>query len=141
MIFHIKKPKPKPIMKMVVHGRRSYGEDWQEVTVGVEDDQIRVIENRPTVAPPGGTPIMVPGMGNLSMEAVDFLVEGARKSQEYSGKHPTQMPLNEYNKWINETWQNFCEAKLKWFKGQTTLGPGGFFQREKPGRTHWKGQG
>jgi hypothetical protein len=127
-------------MKMVVHGRRSYGEDWQEVTVGVDNDEIKVIESRPTVAPPGGKPIMVPGMGNLSMEAVDFLIEGARKSQEYGGKSPQQMSLAEYTKWINETWQNFAEQKLKWFRGQTTLGPGGFYQRETPGRTHWKGR-
>ncbi len=141
MIFHIKKGKPKPIMKMVERGRRSLGEDWREITIGVEDDQIKIIENKPAEAPPNNAPIMVPAMGNLSMEAVDFLIEGARKSQEYGGKAPQQMSLAEYTKWINETWQAFAEQKLKWFRGQTTLGPGGFFQRETPGRTHWKNQG
>lgn len=140
MIFHIKQPKPKPIMKMVTHGRRAYGEDWQEITVGVKNDHIEVIENQPAEAPPENRPIYVPAMGNLSTEAVDFLLEGARKSQEYGGKHPSQMSLIEYGNWIQQIWLDFAEAKLKWFKGQTTLGPGGFFQREKPGRTHWKGQ-
>lgn len=140
MIFHIKQPKPKPIMKMVTQGRRAYGEDWQEVTVGVQDDQIKVIENRPTEAPPDGRPIYVPGMGNLSSEAVDFLLEGARKSQEYGGKHPSQMSMREYGQWIQETWLQFVEQKLKWFKGQSVYGPGGFTQREVPERTHWKGQ-
>lgn len=139
MLFHIKKPKPKPVMKMVVNGRRSYGEDWQEVTIGVDNDEIKVLENRPAEAPPNNTPIMVPGMGNMSMEAVDFLLEGARKAQEYGGKHPRQMPLHEYEKWLNDRWMQFVEEKLKWFKGQSVYGPAGFTQREVPERTNWTG--
>ena len=139
MRFYIKRPRPKPIMKMITQGRRAYGEQWQEVTIAVEDDEIKVVENRPTAAPPGGRPIFVPGMGELNMEAVDFLLEGACKSQEYSGKHPRQMSLAEFEAWLNKQWLDFVESKLKWFRGQTTLGPGGFFQREKPGRTNWTG--
>ena len=137
MNFKVKKPKSKPVMKMITPGRRSLGEGWREVTVAVDDDQIKVTENRAAAPPPGGRPIYVPAMGNLEMDAVDFLIEGARKSQEYNQKHPRQMSLAEYDKWLNEQWQAFVEQKLKWFKGQTTLGPGGFYQRETPGRKHW----
>lgn len=124
-------------MKMITPGRRSLGEDWQEVTIGVEDDQIKVTESKPAQAPPGGRPIYVPSMGNLEMDVVDHLLEGARKAQEYSKKHPRQMSLEEYETWLNQQWLDFCEQKLKWFKGQTTIGPGGFYQRETPGRTNW----
>ncbi len=124
--------KQKPIMKMVTQGRRSYGEDWQEITIGIRDDEVAVIENIPTTAPAGGKPIYVPAMGNLSMEQVDFLIEGARKAQEYGSVHPSQMPLDEYKAWLNEQWQDYVEQKLKWLKGQTTLGPAGFNQRETP---------
>lgn len=135
MIFHIKKPKPKPIVKMITPGRRAYGESWQEVTVAVDEqnDRIAVVENRPTQAPSDGRPIYVPALGEMEMAAVDFLLEGARKQQEYGKKHPRQMSLAEFNTWLNQQWQDYVEQKLKWFKGQTTLGPGGFFQREKPG--------
>jgi hypothetical protein len=141
MLFFVKKPKPKPIMKMITQGRRSLGESWQEVTVAVEDDQIKVIENRPTQAPPDGKPIYVPAMGSLEMPAVDFLLEGARKSQEYGKKHPRQMSLAEFEVWLNAQWQDFAEQKLKWVKGQTTIGPAGINQRETPGRTEWQGGG
>ena len=139
MIFNIKKPKPKPVMKMITPGRRAYGEAWQEVTVAVDDDKVKVIENRPAEAPPGGKPIYVPGMGNLNMDAIDFLIEGARKSQEYGKKHPRSMSEAEFSKWLNDRWMQFAEEKLKWFKGQSIYGPGGFTQREVPERTHWSG--
>lgn len=137
MQFKFKDKKSRPILKMIQPGRRSLGEDWQEVTIAVENDEIKVTENKATTAPPGGKPIYVPAMGNLEMEAVDFLIEGARKQQEYQKKHPRQMSLEEYETWLNQQWLDFCEQKLKWFKGQTTLGPGGFYQRETPGRKHW----
>ena len=136
-LVKFKKSRPKPVMKMITPGRRSLGEDWQEVTIGVEDDQIKVTESKPAQAPPGGRPIYVPSMGNLEMDVVDHLLEGARKAQEYSKKHPRQMSLEEYETWLNQQWLDFCEQKLKWFKGQTTIGPGGFYQRETPGRTNW----
>lgn len=139
MIFHIKKPKPKPIMKMVTPGRRAYGEAWQEVTIAVDDDEIKVVENKPADAPPANRPIYVPAMGNLEMAAVEHLLEGAKKTQEYGKKHPTQMSQEEFSKWLNAQWLDFVENKLKWFKGQTTIGPGGIFQRETPGRTEWTG--
>lgn len=139
MNFRVKKPKPKPIMKMVTQGRRYLGESWQEITVAVDDDRVKVVETRPTEAPPDGRPIYVPGMGEMSLEAVDFLLEGARKSQEYSGKHPRQMPLADFERWLNGQWQDYMAQKLAWFKGQTTLGAGGFYQRETPGRRNWNG--
>lgn len=138
MIFKFKKPKPKPIMRMITPGRRSLGEQWQDVTIAVENDEIKVTESHAVEAPPDNRPIYVPAMGNLEAEAVSFLLDGAMKAQAYGKKHPRQMSLAEYEKWINEQWLNFVEQKLKWFKGQTTLGPGGFFQRETPGRRNWQ---
>lgn len=131
MIFKIKKPLPKPIMRMVTPGRRAYGEQWQDITIAVDDDQIKVTESHAVEAPPDNRPIYVPAMGNLQVEAVNFLLEGAKKAQEYGKKHPKDMSIEEYGRWLNEQWLSFVEQKLRWFKGQTTIGPGGFFQREK----------
>jgi hypothetical protein len=139
VIFKLKAKKPKPVAKMVMMGRRAYGEGWREITLAVDErnDEIVVYENKPVEAPAANKPIYVPAMGNLAMEAVDFLVEGARKSQEYGLKHPSDMSPREYAKWINEQWIAFVENKFRWFKGQSTFGPGGFTQRDKPGRVNW----
>lgn len=137
MRFWIKKPPVKPIVKMVTPGRRSEGEDWREITIGIQDDKVQVVDNQPTSAPPEQRPIVVAGLGGMEMAAVDFLMEGARKTQAEKGKHPRDMSPAEYTKWLNETWWAFCDQKLKWFKGQTNIGPAGIFQREKPGKTHW----
>ena len=139
MNFYIKKPKPKPVMKMITPGRRSLGEDWQEVTIAVDDDEIKVTENKATTAPPGGRPIYVPAMGAMEMEAVDFLIAGARESQKERGRHPRQMSPAEYARWLNHQWLDFCSQKLAWFRGQSVYGPGGSTQREVPGRTKWTG--
>lgn len=139
MLFKLLAKKPKPIAKMVMMGRRAYGEEWREITLAVDEakDEVIIYENKPVAAPAEKKPIYIPSMGNLSMEAVDFLLEGARKSQEYGLKHPADMSPVEYAKWINEQWIAFVENKLRWFKGQSTFGPGGFTQRDKPGRTRW----
>lgn len=139
MIWKFLNRKPKPIAKIVMPGRRAYGEGWREVTLAVDErnDEIVVHENKAVEAPAQNKPIYVPAMGNLEMEHVNFLLEGARKSQEYGAKHPTEMSDAQYNKWINEQWIAFVENKLKYFKGQSVFGPGGHTQRQKPGRTHW----
>jgi hypothetical protein len=139
VLWKFKPKKPKPIAKMLMPGRRAYGEQWQEITLAVDEanDEIVVYENKAVEAPAENRPIYIPSMGNLSMEAVDFLMDGARKSQDYGSKHPSAMSPAEYKAWINEQWNAFVENKLKWFRGQTVSGPYGWTQRETPGRTHW----
>ena len=139
MRFFLKKPPVKPVMKMITPGRRAYGEAWREITVAVDDDRIQIIENKAAAAPPDGKPIYVPAMGNLEVGMVDFLLEGARKTQEYGGRNPKDMSLQEFGSWMQARWLEWCEQKLRHFKGQTTVGPGGFFQRERPGRVNWTG--
>ena len=139
MRFIIKRPKPKPILKMVMPGRRALGEKWQEITVAVQDDEIKVVERVATAAPADNQPIFVPAMGNLSMEAVDFLLDGARHNAETKGRHPRDMSKQEYAAWLQKMWLDWIEQKLRFFNGQSTFGPGGHTQREKVGRTHWTG--
>ena len=137
----IKEPESKPIAKMIIPGRRALGEQWQEVTIGVKDDVIQVTENKPAEAPPNATPIFTFGMTQLSPDAMNFILEGAIQQQEYARRKPKKPKVTdaEIEEMVNRMWIDFCEQKLKWFKGQTTLGAGGFFQRETPGRTNWTG--
>lgn len=134
MLFSFKAKKPKPIATMVMPGRRALGEGWVRVTAYEQNDTIRYT-SEPVEAPAENRPIYIPTMGTQSMEAVDFLLEGARKSQEYGGRHPSEMSERDYKKWANETWIAFVEAKLKAFKGVSTFGPGGQTQRQSPAGT------
>lgn len=141
MRFKIKEDKPKPLAKMVIPGRRALGEQWQEVTIAVKDDKIQVVENVPTAAPPNNTAIFTFGMTQVSNEQMDFILKGARKAQEYEAKSPKRRPPTDYEieQMVNKMWHEYCEQKLKWFKGQTTIGAGGFYQRSVPERTNWSG--
>ena len=134
MRFWLKKPEVKPIVKMITPGQRAYGEQWREVTIGVDDDKIKVVDNHETEAPPDGRPIYVPTLGEAEVKMVDFLIEGARKSQEYGGRDPRSMSQADFGKWIQQQWLDWCEQKVRWYQGKTTLGAGGFFQREKVNR-------
>lgn len=136
MLFSFKTKKPKPIATMVMPGRRAYGEGWMRVTAYADEktDTIKMT-TVPVEAPAENRPIYIPTMGGLSMDAVDFLLEGARKSQEYGGRHPSDMSPRDYKKFVNEQWMAFVEAKLKAFKGVSTFGPGGQIQRQSPAGT------
>ena len=136
MLFRFKKRKAKPIMKMVTQGQRAYGEDWREVTIGVNEDtdRIEVLENKATEAPASGRGIYVPAMGEMDDDRVQWLLDGARQYQAYSGKAVSMMPMHEFYEWLNQQWLDYAEQKLRWFQGKTTLGPGGFFQRERSHR-------
>ena len=133
MQFLIKSKKPKPIATMVMQGRRALGEGWKEVTFYEQGDKIIQTE-KPVDAPAGERPIYVPSMGNLEVEAVDFLIGAARKRQEDGLRHPSLMKSREYRNWLQQQWMDFVEAKLKAFKGVSQFGPGGHTQRQSPGK-------
>lgn len=124
--------KQNPVMTMIVQGRRALGEDWNKVTVtpNVETGQYD-IEREPTAAPPDNTAIFVPALGNLSIEAADYILEYKRKDQEYrrSNNLPVKRGWSEAE--ITRMFHEWLEFKKKMFKGQTQSGPKQTFQREK----------
>lgn len=140
MLFFLKKKLNPPVLKMVVPGRRALGEAWSEVTVRPREDGGFDLENRPAeVAPADGAPVIVPAMANLSEDEVNFILEGALKRQEYTKNHPRQQPVSDddFQKWAQEMWTEYLEAKIKFLRGVTVSGPGGWTQREKPPVQEW----
>lgn len=124
-----------PIVTMITPGRRALGETWSKVSILWDsDERAYVLKREDAEAPADNLPIFVPGLGNLSMEAVDFIVQSQQKEAEYRerAKSKTRAQVaKENNERVNRMWQEFMEQKLRWLKGQTTMGPGGFNQREK----------
>ena len=127
----IKKPKPVPVMHMIVHGRRALGESWRKITVGHDGDNY-TIENNPTEAPADGRPIFVPTLGEVSLDMADYILEYQRKEAEYRKAKalPGWCPTREE---IQRLFEDYVEQRLKSFRGQSVIGPGIAVHREKIG--------
>ena len=122
--------KPNPVMSMIIPGRRALGEDWSKVNVFAGENGY-TSEREDTPAPADGKAIFVPGMGNVSTEMADFILEQQRHMAIERLRHPNRPdPRSEADR-INAMWHDFVEQKLRAFKGQSTFGPGGHTQREK----------
>src|SRR3990167_1456473 len=126
-------PKPNPLMTMVVPGRRAMGEQWSKVNIYPDPDTgTYIVEREDTAAPADQSPIFVPGMGSISLEMADFILERSRDEARTRAKQPKRDAKKE----LNAAWQEFCEQKLRWYRGQSTLGPGGMSQRERSPDRH-----
>jgi len=121
---------PTPVMTMIVPGRRAYGEEWRKVVVS-HDGNGYTVDNAATDAPADGQPIFVPAMGEISLDMADYILEYQRKEAEYRKAHGTKNPPLPSPKKIQEMFWNYCEERLKWFKGQTTSGPVATTQRQR----------
>ena len=119
-------------MHMVIPGRRALGEDWSKVSIYANENGGYDVEREDATAPAENVAIFVPGMGNMSYEAVDYLLEYKKKDQEYRKAHNQPIKRGWTYDEINKLFHDWIELKLKRFKGQTHSGPTATYQREKP---------
>ena len=125
-------PNPNPVMSMIVPGRRALGEDWSKVNIFPDNDTGGFrSEREDTAAPVDGVPIFVPGLGNLSIEMADFILEAQRKEAAYRLKHPNKPDPSSDPERVSQMFWDYLEQKIRAYKGQSTFGPGGHTQREK----------
>ena len=125
-----------PIMSMIVPGRRAMGEDWSKVTIRPDPDTGKyLVEREDTPAPADRTPIFVPGLGNVSVEMADFILQSQVELAKDRAKQPKRSEA-EAKAEVNRLWQEYCEQKTRWFRGRTTVGPGGMHQRERSPDRH-----
>ena len=123
--------KQNPIMSMIMPGRRALGEKWRKISIHPDPDTGEyIIDNEPTEAPATNQPIFVPGLGNVSIEMTDYILEKKRDDAIARAKLPKRSQA-EIDKEVNELWHDYIEQRLRAFKGQTTIGPAGMTQREK----------
>ena len=119
----------KPVMHMIVPGRRALGEDWSKVTITPTPEGTYEVEREDTPAPALNVPIFVPALGNISLEMADWMLERQRKEQEYQQNDPRRQHSPVLEEKLKEWWLDFVEQKLKNFKRQTQSGPDGWTQR------------
>lgn len=126
-------PKAPPIMTAILPGRRALGETWSKVSFRWEpDERAYVLEREDAEAPADNQPIFVPSLGNMSMEAVDFILQYQQEEAKSRAKQKAlTREQKEKEQWqsLNRMWQDFMEQKLRWMRHETTIGPGGFNQR------------
>lgn len=124
-----------PVMSMIAPGRRAEGEDWIRYDLAPTPEGGWETRRSEVEAPADGSPIFVPAMGNLSWEMVDFILgheqEKAKERAKGVHHHSHAIQQKELFERVNAMWQDFCEEKLRMFRGQTQIGPGGMSQREK----------
>jgi hypothetical protein len=133
--IQIRSTKPKPLLTMITPGRRAYGEEWSKVTVTPNPDTGGYdVEREDTPAPAGNTPIIVPALGEMSIEMADYLLEYKRKDQEYRVSQGLPIRTTWTHEEINNIWHDWCEFKAKTLAGKTQSGPGGWAQRERVAR-------
>lgn len=128
--------KKNPVLRMVVPGPRALGVQWEEVTFRPSEDGGHIeVEKQATQAPANGMPHIIPAMGNLSSDEVDFILEGALKASEYESHRPRRQPVTdaEVEAWANKLWHDYFEQKLRAFQGISTFGLGGHTQRQSWG--------
>lgn len=132
MNVRMKKGKVIPVMHMVTPGRRALGEGWSKVTVSANPDtgQYETVRED-TEAPADNTAIVVPAMGNISIELADYILEYKKKDQEYRKTNKMPIKRGYTQKEITQMFYEYLEAKRKKFKNQTQSGPGGWTQRSR----------
>lgn len=126
-------PEAPPIITAILPGRRALGETWSKVSVRWEpDERAYVLTREDAEAPADNSPIFVPALGNLSMEAVDFIVQQQQEESKHRARNNAlTREQREKEQWdrLNRLWQDFAEQKLKHFRNQSQIGPGGMTQR------------
>ena len=121
------------VVTMVVPGARSLGETWVKVTVGHDGNNI-VVDRESADAPADNRPVMA--MSGADSEYTNYILTAA--AEKSKGRLIHNLSPEEKFAAVNEAWQAFVEQKLRWFKGQSTFGPGGAAQRQ---RVHHRSEG
>ena len=93
------------------------------------DKRTELIETEAPAGAGGNTPIVGPGLGNISVEMADFRLERSRHDAAERAKRPKPAEAEVWKE-VNEAWQDFVAEKIKRFRAQSQFGPGGNFQRD-----------
>lgn len=130
----VRKNEDVPVVKMITPGRRALGEDWSEVTIAHDGNEIHVT-SVPHEAPADGKAIIVPTQGKRNDSMTDFILDKymGLAAERAAHPQPAMSPAERYalmNKW----WMDYLENKIRHLRGQSTFGPGGFTQRQRVNR-------
>jgi hypothetical protein len=113
---------------MVVPGRRALGEDWVQVTIGHDADNI-TYDTAPAAAPADRKSIMA--ISGKDQEAARYIIEAQMEKAVSRATAPQNLTPKERYDAVNEAWHNFAEQKLRALKGVSTFGSAGSTQRSR----------
>ena len=124
----IKPSEPKPVITMIMPGRRALGESWSKVTIGESPDGM-TIAREDADAPADGKPIMA--MSGPDAEYAKYIIEAQMEMAKARACAPQELTAAERYAALNKAWQDYMEQKLRHLKGVSAIGAGGMFQRER----------
>lgn len=124
-----------PVISLITPGRRAIGEKWSKVNIFADDSTGGYkVKREDTPAPAGNRPIVVPGLGNISIEMADFILEKQRHDQEEQVKEGRFDHSVDMENRIKQLWMEYMEWKVKMLEGKTVSGPYSWSQRERVNR-------
>lgn len=121
--------KPTPTttqVTMVIPGARVYGEDWVEVRVGHDGDNI-VVNREATEAPASGRPVFA--VSGPDAEYTRHILAAA--AEKAAGRQVSEMSYEEKFAIVNAAWHDWLEQKKRALRGISTFGLGGSNQRQR----------
>jgi hypothetical protein len=131
-----------PVVKMITPGRRAYGEDWSEVTISHDGNDIHVT-TEPHEAPADGKPIIVPlnGRGRRAdahnnTDMANFILDKYMGLAAERARRPDQgMTHQEKYDLMNKWFHDWMGEKIAHLQGRSSFGPGGSVQRQRINRS------
>lgn len=136
-----RKQKPKVELKAVVPGPRALDMPWVEVSIGSQEGEAYVDIQKADA--PTSAPILAMGEDAGWFRDVMEAQRGKQAEGAFTravttgeGRCTDLLCSHRHNgcpayRLMNEMFQNYVEQKLRWLKGQSTFGYGGFTQRMK----------
>lgn len=124
----IKNVEPAAVITMIVPGRRALGEHWSLVTIG-HDGHDLTVERQAAEAPADLRPIVA--VSGPDAEYTRYILEAQVEKAQQRAATVDELSHRERHEAINAAWQAYVEDKLRWLRGQTTIGPGGMQQRQR----------
>ena len=113
---------------MVVPGRRALGEDWVQVTIGHDADNI-VYDTKPAEAPADRKPIMA--VTGKEQEYASYILTAQMEKAKDRAVTPQELTAKERYDAVNAAWHDYLEQKILALRGTSTFGAAGGFQRQR----------
>ena len=118
----------KPVISMIVPGRRALGETWSKVHIVPNADTGEYdVVREDAEQPSDNRPIFIVGLGNVGLDILEYALGDQREKAKTRAKRPRE----DLTKELNHMWQDYVREKIEWFNGRSQFGPAGFTQREK----------
>lgn len=123
----IKPDAPKQMLSLITPGRRAYGEQWTKVVLSTTPEGL-TMRREDAPAPADGSAIVA--CAGADTEYANYIIEAQFEKAKARAVQPHELSYEEKYAAVNEAWMAYMEQKIRRLKRQSSIGPGGTFQRD-----------